>query len=263
MRRIARAPGTEPPLRQALQALRYRYDELVTGEQEATGGTLQPGREQPPDGEVFIEPLEARWQQEKRIAKQRLGKGGLAALADDLHAGIAKWLECLAADGSSTDFGRPVAATNVVLGAHPTYGQITRCRWTGPEVSRDIGLGLLLGERNGMPHDLETKLKMVASSPAPVEVLVLLWPRGADLLPPVHQHLPERTLGVWEQFEKAGVTRRVHLRSVALEDLAPWLALPPWLRAIRTEVGGVPDHLVHRFIAERTTPLLDQVTPRS
>src|SRR5205807_5530936 len=175
--RIARSGGNEPPLRQALQALRDRYEELVNG---MPAREERPGEKEPPAARQngnLIELLESCWQREQRAARRRVEGGGLGALADELHAGISKWLECLIAEGTATDSGRPTAVSNTTLGAHPTFGQVTKVQWMSANSPEDIGLGLLLGERKGMPRDLETKLKMIASLPRPFETLVLLWPR--------------------------------------------------------------------------------------
>jgi hypothetical protein len=268
LQRIARSEGNQPPLRQALQALRDRYDELVNGRMEKEEAVTRPltGLGSPTSSTVddtLVEMLEAHWQRELRAARRRIETGGLGALADDLHAGIARWLECLIAEGTSTAAGRPTRVENATLGAHPTFGQVTLLEWTGETVTRNVGIGLVLGERAGMPRDLETKLKMIASVPPRFEYLILLWPRGDDLPPPVHDHLPAATRAVWDQYEKAGVTRRVLLQSIAPEQLASWLALPRWLNALAAELKTLSPELMHHFIAERTEGLLPLVTPRS
>ncbi len=259
---IARArENTPPPLRFILQQLRDRYDELVNGvvppRPPRTGEPSGPR----PDGNVME--LETRWQQALRTARQKLETGGLAALADEMHAGVLKWFEALIAEGAPGNAARPTAAENKILGGHPTYGQITRFQWTAGEQRQELGLGFLLGVGPGMPRDLETKLKIMAARPAPVETLIILWPKGADLAPPVQDHFPSGTRAVWDQHEKSGTTRKVQLRAVDLEQLAPWLALPNWLKVVRPEVAGAADTVIHHFIAERCAGLLPLVTPRS
>jgi hypothetical protein len=216
-----------------------------------------------PNPSAIIPSLDTSWQREQRKARQRLEKGGLAGYADELHAGIIKWFECLLAEGTSLDLGRLSAVENQLLGNHPTYGQITRCRWEKGTTQSDNGLGLLLGEGRGMPTDLETKLKMMAAVPPPVETLVLVWPREAGLQPPFHELFPTGTRAVWDRFEKAGTTKRVQLRAIAPEDLAPWLALPSWLTTLHAEGNGPSPDLIPHFIAERTAALLNLVVPRS
>jgi hypothetical protein len=257
--KIARVGLDAPPLRQILQALRDRYDEIVNGQQAPI---IEPPRPPPPP-DVFVERLDACWQRELRAAKRKLEQSNLAGLADDLHAGVVKWLECLVAEGTATASGRPSKAANALLGSHPTYGQITTYQWSDGDRHRILSLGLLLGVGAGMPRDLETKLKIMSAPSCPMESLVILWPRGEQLQPPVHEHLPDSTRAVWDQFAKKGATQRVHLRSVCREDIAPWLALPEWLNAIRTEVEGAPPDVVHHFLAEATTSLLQIIAPRS
>jgi hypothetical protein len=104
---------------------------------------------------------------------------------------------------------------------------------------------------------------MVAAEPAPVEELVLLWPRGSGLLPPVQDHFPPGTKAVWEDYDRRGTTRRVRLRAISAEDLSTWLALPRWLNAVQTELEGVSDQLIHHFVAEHTVALLHLVDPGS
>jgi hypothetical protein len=250
-------------LRQALQQLRDRYDELVNG---AVKRPEDRPRRKPVDavnGKNFIEPLETCWQREQRAAKRKLEAGGLGVQADELHAGILKWFESLIAEGATTPSGKPVAASNQVGGNHPTYGQLTRYQWSTGKDRQEMGLGLLLGTGRGMQPDLETKLKMISAQPEQVEMLIILWPRGSDLRPPIHENFPQATRAVWDKYEKMGVTRRVQLRSIAVEDVVPWLALPTWLKAIRTEIEGFSADIVHHFVTERTAALLPLVTPRS
>jgi hypothetical protein len=260
--RIARSEGNEPPLRQALQALRDRYDELVNG-LSAAGNSIGPRGTVPPPERDGIELLDRCWQREQRVAEKRLAAGNLGALADELHAGIVKWLECLAAEGVGTECGRPASASNKVLGAHPTFGQAIVLEWLNGEERCEVGIGLLLGERRGMPRDLETKLKMVASASRPFSPLILLWPRGDDLTPPIQEHLPVATRTLWDQYEQTGVTKHIRLRAIAPEQLAPWLALPRWLHALATEASGAPADVIQHFVADRTAGLLPLVAPRS
>ncbi len=258
---IARSDGNQPPLRQALQALRDRYEELVNGQPSAECETARERVSAPPD-ENLIELMETHWQREQRTAQRRIEAGGLGALADELHVGMVKWLECIIGEGAAIAGGRATEASNATLGAHPTFGQVTLVQWSDDNAHSDIAVGLLLGERGGMPRDLETKLKMLASVPPRFEFLLLLWPRGDDLAAPIEEHLPAATRAIWEQYAKAGITRRVSLRSIAPERLAPWLALPRWLNALAAEKALSPD-LVHHFVAERTETLLPLVNPRS
>jgi hypothetical protein len=259
----ARSDGDVPPLRYALQWLHDRYDELISGVKGGSEPWHKPGVTKPtPPTAVVLEQMEAWWQREQRTAKRQLD-GPLATLSDDLHAGIARWLECLIAEGVSTESGKPTSVSNLAVGTHPTYGQITKCEWSSGSERCQVGVGLLLGERRGMSYDLETKLKMIAATPSPVEVLILLWPKGTDLKPPFHEHFPEATRAIWNQYDQTGTTRRVQLRAVAREDFAPWLALSPWLNAISTEAKEVTRDIVNHFLAERTVSLLKLVDPRS
>jgi hypothetical protein len=264
LNRIARTEkGQTPPLRQALQRLRDRYDELVNGALKRPEDRAKRKPTDAANGKNFIEPLESCWQREQRAAKRKVEAGGLGVQADELHAGILKWFESLIAEGTATASGKPVTASNQVVGNHPSYGQLTRYQWSNGKDRQEMGLGLLLGTGTGMRPDLETKLKMVAAQPEPVDTLIILWPKGADLQPPIHENFPQATRAVWDKYEKMGATRRVQLRSIALEDVVPWLALPRWLNAIRTEVEGVSADVVHHFVSERTAALLSLVIPRS
>jgi hypothetical protein len=260
LRRIARSGGNEPPLRQALQALRDRYDELVNGLSDSSQRAKTP---LPSADSSLIESLETCWQRELRAARRRLEASSLGTLADDLHAGISKWVECLIAEGTSTELGRPMAVSNLTLGTHPSFGQVTKVQWAGEDDHQEVGVGLLLGERRAMPRDLETKLKMLASSACPFEILVLLWPRGAGVEGVVQDHFPTATRAIWDQYAQASVSRKIRLRAIAPEQLVPWLALPCWLNAIRTEVEGASADLVHHFVAERTASIYSLVSPRS
>jgi hypothetical protein len=264
--KIARAGSEAPPLRQTLQALRDRYDEIVNGKIATINGT--PGPAPPPTPpplrpDTTVERLEALWQRELRAARRKLEQGSLAGLADELHAGVLKWFECVIAEGTATPSGRPTAAANAALGGHPTYGQITTYEWMTGQQPRKLGLGLLLGTGAGMPRDLETKLKILAVSPCPVEMLVILWPRGDQVTSPVHEQFPPGTRAVWDQFQKKGVTQHVHLQAVSREEIAPWLALLQWYKAVQTEMDGVSIDAVRHFVAEGAIALLKVIEPRS
>jgi hypothetical protein len=259
---IARSEqGAAPALRQALQRLRDRYDQLVNAVPGSPPDSRQPERTRPAP-EPPTEAMETGWQRELRSAKKKLQDGRLAGLADELHAGILQWLNHLSSEGVGAGAGKPTQAENLALGNHPTYGQITRFRWTDAAGTQVAGLGLLLGEGAGTRRDLETKLKLMAVPPEPVEVLVLLWPRGSDIPPPVHEHLPPATRATWDQYAPA-LSRRIQLRAVSPEDLAPWLALPRWLTAIRTESDGPGDDVIAHFVADKTASLLPSIAPRS
>jgi hypothetical protein len=260
LERIVRSPGEEPPLRQALQALRDRYDERL-GNRVALAPAAQPSAAVA-EG-MLIEPLEACWQRELRKARQIL-EAGCGGQADELHAGLLKWLQCLIADGVANGAGMPVAAANdPQAGAHPTYGQITKCQWRAGTTTRALGIGLLLGEKRAMPRDLETKLKMMAGPVRPADLLILLWPRGSDLTPPYHEHLPAGTRAMWDQFAANGTGPRVQLRAVAPVDLAPWLALPKWWNQIATETPHASASILNHFVAEQTAPHLAFIAPES
>src|SRR5262249_23564688 len=162
-----------------------------------------PGVETEPK-ESLIESMEARWQQELRTARRRIENDGIATLADELHNGIVKWFECLIAEGSTAP--RPQAARNVILGNHPTYGQVTQYEGRDARVVGRLGVGLLLGTGKGMPRDLETKLQTTALEPHPFELLILIWPRDTVLSAPYDQHFSEASRIIWERFDKTKAT---------------------------------------------------------
>jgi hypothetical protein len=262
LKRIARGNGQEPPLRQALQALRDRYDELVNGSSDKATHSTIANLSPPPEG-PSVEELESCWQTELRSAARRLEGNTLASLADELHAGIALWMKCLIADGAAADSGRPTSVTNEVFGSHPTYGQFTKYQWESGSGRQDVGVGVLVGTGPGMPRDLDAKLKMIAAPSRPVDVLVLLWPKGAEPALPPQDQFPPGTRGVWDQYERSGATSRLRLRMLAPEELAPWLALPRWLNTVRGEAEGDRADVVNHFVAERLGALLNLVNPRS
>jgi hypothetical protein len=263
LERIARTEGNEPPLRQALQALRDRYEELVNGQSLTT----QPGPliASVPPASLFLDQIETTWKQELRSANKRLAEVAMTGLADDLHNGILKWLELLIAEGTALPSGRPTTVANAVVGDHPTYGQITRYDWSSAAAAHSTGLGFLIGAGKGMARDLETKLKIAASNSESVETLVILWPKGDHLIAPIHENLPDATAEVWKKFEKRGVTRKVQLRSVAPDIFATWLAMPTWLTNLQASTTDLPIERLRHFIAGQTetTKLLGLIAPGS
>ncbi|HWY88371.1 MAG TPA: hypothetical protein VNX28_16785, partial [Gemmataceae bacterium] len=67
LERICRTEGSRPPLRQALQALRDRFEQIVHGAKPPAPVSALP---QPIT--LNLESLETRWQEESRAAKKRL-----------------------------------------------------------------------------------------------------------------------------------------------------------------------------------------------
>jgi hypothetical protein len=254
--------GDEPPLRQALQALRDRFEELVNGR---SAGLVAPAMSvsSTTDSALIMEQLEQTWKQQQRAANANVSRNGYNGLANDLHAGLRQWLDFLIAEDAGTSAGKPTAAANKIVGGHPTYGQATRYTWREGERSRDMALGFLLAGGAGMPRDLEAKLALAAATRDPVDLLVILWPKGPDLPEPVHESLPRGSRDVWTQYEKRGVTCKVLLRCVAADSLICWLALPPWLAQSHNTVAQVTSDVLRHFVAEQTISLLPLLAPRS
>jgi hypothetical protein len=256
--------GNKRPLRQALQVLRDRYEELVNG--KSVSGQAGPTAPlPPPPGLLISDQIETAWKKELRLSTRRLAEVTMTGLADELHDGILKWLQLLIAEGTTIPAGRPTSAKNDTVGEHPTYGQITRYQWSQAAGSRNIGLGLLVAGGKGMARDLETKLKIAAANSEPLDSLIVIWPKGSDLTGPIHEYLPPATAEIWKKFEKRGTTQKVQLRSIAPDVLATWLATPSWLTSVQTEINNPPTDLLRHFIAEQpeTVKLLGLLAPGS
>lgn len=268
LQRIARGAGQGPPVRQALQALRDRYEEIVAGKKatraiqlESSGKVMEVERSPKRDRSMVIEKLEEIWKREERAAIRRLENGSPNTLSDEIHGGVLQWCRCLLAEGTTTNQGTLAAAEIVTFGAHPTYGQMVQCSWSKDSDQRQLGVGLLLGQLRGMARDLETKLELMNAEDCPVQALVLLWRRDGATAGAVHEQLPKATREIWDRFPRA--TARVTLKAIKAEHLAVWLALPKWLNTARTEIEGVTDAAVHHFVKEHTLALIDLVLPRS
>jgi hypothetical protein len=236
------------PLRLAMQALGARYERLVYGTAPAM---IAPAPARPPAPEAA---MEERWQEAVREAKSYEGSWSTAILV--IHAGIKFWLDSLIATGTAISLGRLIRAESQTSGNHPFAGQITRLDVQGEQGAVQVVLGLLLSQGKGMPGDLKTKLSLVASENGKLARFVLLWPRGADLVRPIHDQLPPATRDIWTAFAKDGLTSRVVLKSIDKETLYPWLALPRWINKVKTEVEGATEPVMHKFIVEHTRNLL-------
>jgi hypothetical protein len=257
-----------PPLRQAIQQLRDCYEQLVfrNGEAapaQALASAVEAGdsaaKSEPPKRELLTEELQRMWKSEFRVSERKLENNRLAALSDELHAGLGEWLACLKDDGVDCDGWRLNRIQNTLTGRHATYGQAFALRWSNADSEEECGIALLLGMGGGMPRDLESKLEMTAGSSRLVSSMRILWPRETDSDESACEQLPPASRAVWDEHAaKAHFSSRLDVLST--EALASWLTILS-LRRTLAEREDVSGEVFRHFLIEQTQSLLRVVVP--
>ncbi|MDA1012971.1 MAG: hypothetical protein O3A00_00790 [Planctomycetota bacterium] len=254
--RVANSFGESPPLRQALQQLRDRYEALVFCDSVDNGDSQ-------PSPIAVVEPLAIErdipsgelhdlWIRELRAAERTLESTRLTALSDDLHAGLAAWLRCLRTEGSAVNGWRPMNISNKSFGNHATYGQLIICKWSRDgDQEQPQGIALLLATGSGIPNDLKTKLAMMSSPNRVVGQLRILWPKEINEAQPAAAQLPATSAGVWKQHVSNVEPSRVELASISPMKLATWLAVISFHRTLADRDFGQPEVLSH-FVVDQT-----------
>jgi hypothetical protein len=285
---VLQVARTEPTLRDMLQQFRHLYDHLVYGSVDRAAYDVEPaGRlaepaaptvksvvvvetpaQQPtppaasqvqtthvqaPAPGVMPNLLES-WEQALQDAQAKLApEGSLTGATRELQAGLGAFLQTCHEHGVKVG---PWRLQHVVpewtFGEHPTYGAITIAHW----VCKDgqpwkVGVGLFLGRGTGKPRDLETKLSVLAQTPAVVDHLILLRPSD-DLT------LTGKSKTIWQEAEKRG--QQARLEPLILEHFAMLYAVPRWLAALGEALPpGQPLPNVAELLQERCEKLLEQV----
>ncbi len=262
--RIVRDHDQAPPLRQLIQTLRDRYDQLVF-DRNLVAPAESRGIESTAvelDNEA-TSAVHEFWRREIKAAQRRAGSEAPNSLADTLHSGLESWFQSLQAAGVETNGWKPTEAANQTFGKHLAYGLLVNCRWQNGSESRRTGIAFLLAPGRGKPNDLETKLKMMASPGRRVESLLILWPRETDFSGAAHEQLPPATKAVWDRYVTDGpgeLSGRVRLEAIEPDDLAPWLAMDEWESSVRDQLQ-LPDAEKDRFVVAQTQSLLHRVIP--
>ena len=105
-----------------------------------------------------------------------------------------------------TDLARRIHPVHERLYAHgsiPYYWSLEESEWATDAGVRVLGLGLLPGTGVGIPAALKAQLDIAASKSCPVDTLVILWPRGANLAPPAHELFPGTAADAAGEFDKS------------------------------------------------------------
>ena len=257
---VAASFGESPPLRQALQQLRDRYELLVFSDpndaldqsnlEPARSVSIQPSAD---DCEFPAGELQNLWTRELRAAERKLESTRLTVLSDDLHAGLSEWLRCLKTEGSAVNGWRPVIISPKFFGNHASYGQLLECWWSRADEECQQGIGLLLATGSGLPNDLKTKLTMMSSSSRVVGQLRIIWPKDIDAAQSASAQLPAASTQLWNQHVKSSsaAASRVQLASLSPMRLATWLAVISLKRSLADRGESEPERLSH-FVVEQT-----------
>ncbi|MCL4205000.1 MAG: hypothetical protein KJ000_21170 [Pirellulaceae bacterium] len=275
---LARVPGAEqlPPcfpfeseevreiatagvdvLRTALLRLRDRYDELVLPDHQRAqtlGDSESAPAAQASDADEAADALRRAWDEAAATGRRRLIMSRRTSLAQELHAGLGRWLELLTGQRVN-GWQLSEARSAVTFGDHPAFGSVTLATWRD-ENGRTcrVALGPILGEGRSMPKDLEVKLSSLDQRPALADQLVALWPVSQGTIEA--KQLPPATRQIWEQ---SAATRPVRLCPLPMTDFAWLLGFPEWLTQ-HAAVATSPD-VLRAFILQRTDYLIADLAP--
>jgi hypothetical protein len=164
-------------LRTALLRLRDRYDELVLPNDQRAQTPGEPEAApaaQASDADQAADALRRAWDDAAATGRRRLGMSRRTSLAQELHAGLGRWLELLVGQ-QVNGWQLSEARSAVTFGDHPAFGSVTLATWRdeGGRTCR-VALGPILGEGRSMPKDLEIKLSSLEQRPTLADQLVAL-----------------------------------------------------------------------------------------
>jgi hypothetical protein len=249
--------GSSDALRTALLRLRDRYDQLVLPAQQ--GKPVSAGLEadlprQPSDTGQAEDALRRDWQQAAANARRRLDVSRRTALAQELHAGLGRWLELLV--GQQVGGWRLCEArTAVTFGDQPAFGAVTLAVWrTADDRVCRVALGPILGQGRAMPKDLQVKLASLRQRPSLADQLVVLWPVQEG--PVDAKQLPPATRQIWEA---SAASQPVRLCPLPMTDFAWLLGLPEWLT--QPAATAASPEALRSFLTEKTDYLLTDMAP--
>jgi hypothetical protein len=245
-------------LRTALLRLRDRYDELVLPDHQRAqtlGDSESTPAAQATDADEAADALRRAWDEAAATGRRRLIMSRRTSLAQELHAGLGRWLELLTGQRVN-GWQLSEARSAVTFGDHPAFGSVTLATWRN-ENGRTcrVALGPILGEGRSMPKDLEVKLSSLEQRPALADQLVALWPVSQGTIEA--KQLPPATRQIWEQ---SAATRPVWLCPLPMTDFAWLLGFPEWLTR-QASATSSPD-VLRDFILQRTDYLIADLAPR-
>jgi len=199
--------------------------------------------------------LRRTWDEAAATGRRRLVMSRRTSLAQELHAGLGRWLELLL--GQDVNGWRlSEARSAVTFGDHPAFGSVTLAAWQDERGQTcRVALGPILGEGRSMPKDLEVKLSVLQQRPALADQLVVLWPVQQG--PVEAKQLPPATRQIWQQ---SAASRPVCLCPLPMTDFAWLLGFPEWLTQHAGTASG--SESIRSFILERTSYLLADLAPR-
>ncbi|HVW00643.1 MAG TPA: hypothetical protein VHB77_09890, partial [Planctomycetaceae bacterium] len=255
-------PQDPRPLRQILQVLRDRYEQLVYGRDGQPAAAIVPAVPQPARQTVPTELLLEHWRREQRAAERKIEDTGISGCSDLIRVGAEQWLQALVREGASIDGWRIREAGGDAFGNNPAYGHLIRMVWEKDGDKRKLGLAFFVSKGAAMPRDLETKLQM-AGDRRLVDRLLILWPRSPATSAPAFEQLPGATRAIWDQNVTGELAARVKLNLMQPDDAAQWLALEAWWRAIRELMPDISDEIASHFVADQMQDLVRLIDPRS
>lgn len=243
-------------LRTVLLRLRDRYDAIVLPSGQQAQPAPSDGRPEAGDtvpAAIPADSMASDWEQAVAGGRKTLHGSRRTALAAELHAGLARWLELLTRE--TVREWTLTEAGSTVYGDHPTFGMVTLGAWRAEDGRTcRVAIGPILGEGRAMPKDLEIKFSVFSQRPSLADQLVVLWPVQEGTVDA--KQLPAATHQIWEQLAPR---HAVSLCALPLADFAWLLAFPEWLTAHAAQSTG--DGL-RRFVLERTGYLLQEFAPR-
>lgn len=235
-----------PSLRQIIQVLRDIYNQRIFN----ISARLPLERSHIPSLNSDDNLLQLVWQRHVQIAELQICSQGALAHSEDLFAGLVQWLGHLIHNEEVLQEIRPCTAKVISISPHLIYGQLVKSEWQHLNDERELGIGFLLGTRNGMPMDMSTKLNMMASSNRQVQNLLILWPRDPEFAGEAFEHLPRATRRIWDNYQSNAKSKQVRLTAVAPKELALLLPLRGWEQELyETDISETH---IHSFIFNQT-----------
>ena len=251
--------GNAPPLRQALQSLRERYEQVVFNRKPPThlNGHAPPVPQHPPETTELAE----LWRRELRLAERKVEAEKPQVFLDRLLEGFKQWLASFAHEGTAVGGWKPGAPALKTFDNN-AHGQLIQCVWEKGTERVEAGVAFLVGAGSTMPRDLQTKLTMMSAGERLVDDLTILWPRDLLVAGDAASHLPPKSKAVWDEALTGAMAKRVRLKVVGPKHLAQWLAVESWHRSVRDALPNLSAAVLQHFVSDQTQPLLELVAPR-
>ncbi len=244
---IIRSDIDLPPLRQIFQKLRDQYNEIVFDFRPSVSISETSALKRRAPDDLY----RSRWEWHVNQAKRDMDKNRLSLYTGGLYAGLDKWLQHLIQHEERIARWMLIEAEPKPFSDHPDYGWLVKSTWRGDAEVHQLGIALLLGQRNAMPIDMDIKLDMMTSSHLLVDTLLILWPRNTNFTGEAFDQLRGSTRARWDRYQEETDVNRIHLSAIEPSDLATLLALEQWDQEMHQR--EITEKQLHPFVSEQTS----------